>query len=259
MNLSGGAASAAAWLRLLKRHPDALAVFADTNSEDPDLYRFLADVDRHTNRPCHRLTNQGQTTWDVFHRQQMIKNRNACFAASHLKQIPLDNFARSLTPDPTAITIYTGLSPDEDDRIARLTRRLSPRHHDTPLSWPPLAGKCTIARELDAAGLKPPALYDLGYPHNNCGGCCVLAGIANWTRTLAAFPDRYAHAEKQEAQFQADLTAAGRPSWTILRDRRNGTTQPYPLSALRADITAGRRPPIDPTDHEPCNCAQFLF
>jgi hypothetical protein len=48
VNISGGMASAVCLFRVIDRfgRDDTQAVFADTNSEDADLYRFLADVER---------------------------------------------------------------------------------------------------------------------------------------------------------------------------------------------------------------------
>ena len=57
VNVSGGAASAIAWFRTVERHgaENVKAVFADTNSEHPDLYRFLDDCESHIGQKIHRI------------------------------------------------------------------------------------------------------------------------------------------------------------------------------------------------------------
>jgi len=48
-------------------------------------------------------------------------------------------------------------------------------------------------------GLAPPRLYAEGFPHNNCGGFCVRAGLAQFDLLRRRFPERYEwHAAQQE-------------------------------------------------------------
>lgn len=44
VSVSSGLGSAYLWSLVLGEHPDAVAVFADVNGEDPDNYRFLREV-----------------------------------------------------------------------------------------------------------------------------------------------------------------------------------------------------------------------
>ena len=61
-------------------------------------------------------------------------------------------------------------------------------------------------------------------------------------------PDRYAHHEEQEQRFR-DLHG----DVAILRDRRNGTTKPFPLTDLR--IRAEQQPDqLDLFDWGGCGC-----
>lgn len=75
VNVSGGTASAVAWARCLEWYgvDRVKPVFADTNSEHPDLYRFLEDCEKCFGQKLERLTNDGRNIWDVFEDSGMIR------------------------------------------------------------------------------------------------------------------------------------------------------------------------------------------
>jgi len=76
VNVSGGAGSAAALFRVIDRYgrENVSASLADTNSEHPDLYRFVDDLERIADIEIVRLKNGGLTIWDIFFREMMFTN-----------------------------------------------------------------------------------------------------------------------------------------------------------------------------------------
>lgn len=234
VDVSGGSGSAVAWHRCLTAFSAerVVPVFADTETEDPDLYRFLNDCEKLFGQKLTRL-NCGKDIWDVFIESRMMRIMSAggaCKASVELKQKPLDNhFAES---DCDAVAV--GLGPDEPERMLRIIKRLYPVPVLFPLCAIPELHYCDVGRCIESLGLKPAALYADGFIHNNCGGTCVLAGISQWAAVCKLYPDKFAYAEQREQEF---TEATG---FTILRDRRGGITRKYPLSELRADVEAGR-------------------
>jgi hypothetical protein len=227
VNVSGGNASAVALFRVIERfgRDNVIARFADTKSEDPDLYRFLDDVEKVAGVPIVRLVD-GRTKWDVFHELGMLTNPKAggCLAAYHLKKVMLKNHAEQIaTPDNA--TIYIGFGPDECDRCERIIKNGAPWKFDFPILWFPKLWRCDVDDELRRLGIRPCAVYAEGYPHNNCNKCCIVAGNKQWTSLLIDYPEEFAREEAEEQKFLASLRAAGRKEFTILTDRRGGVRQ----------------------------------
>lgn len=54
-----------------------------------------------------------------------------------------------------------------------------------------------IANKL---GLKRPAMYDMGYPNNNCIGC-VKGGMGYWNKIRVDFPEVFERRAKQEREI----------------------------------------------------------
>jgi 3'-phosphoadenosine 5'-phosphosulfate sulfotransferase (PAPS reductase)/FAD synthetase len=234
VNVSGGAASALAWHRCLQRFgkENVFPVFADTESEDEDLYRFLQDCVTLFDQPLVRLT-QGMDIWDVFDKfgvARMALAGGACKASVELKIKPLDRYAEENGFNTRAV----GLGFDEPDRIAAARARMKGFNVLFPLVAGPRLSSCQVRQAVENLGLKLPRLYDQGFVHNNCKGGCILSGLAQWNAYRKLNPEGFAYARNREAAFTE------KTGFTILRDRRGGDTKGYPLSQLQQDAEAGR-------------------
>jgi hypothetical protein len=86
--------------------------------------------------------------------------------------------------------------------------------------------------------IEPPELTRQGFPHANCGGGCVKAGIKQWRKLLAERPTTYDEWEANEERVRAHLGK----DVAILRDRRGGSTRPMTLTELRERIQAEAQP-----------------
>lgn len=261
VNVSGGAGSAVALFRVIERYgaENVTARFADTNSEHPDLYRFLNDVERSASIPIVRL-NGGLTIWDVFERELMFTNPKSggCLAAWHLKKLPLQKHAESIgTPHDT--TIHVGFSSDEDDRMARLAESGKPWRFEFPLTWEPVLWRCDVMDELRKRGIRECSVYEQGYPHANClRWNCILSGIGQWIARLKDSPLAYAECEEREQRFMERLAERGRNVVTILRDRRGGVTKNLSLRQLREEVELGLRAGQEAREST-CSCLGGLF
>ena len=261
VNLSGGNASACALFRVLERFgAESLSVcFADVLVEDADVYRFIDDVERAAGVDVVRLVH-GMTKWEVFHDRAMItapkETGGGCLASWVLKKQMLKSHAEQVgNPDETVI--YVGLGPDEDSRQARLVKNGGPWKYDFPLCWPERMWRCDLDKDLKRRGLKPPASYAQGYPHANCAGACVLAGIKQWSGLLKDNPALYATEEAEEQKFLATLDERGRKPMTILKDRRGGEARSLSLKQLREEIAQGIRHHDDSWRETSCSCMLF--
>lgn len=244
--LSGGRGSWAALRCWVDEHGswDLTLLFADTNGEDPDLHRFLAECAVDLGAPLVALDNGGRTVWDVFRRERMIGNTRLSVCSRDLKQRPARRWCEANAPGATVIM---GIDWTETHRTAAIEANWAP----FPVAFPLVEagyGPEKIAEMLGAAGIEEPSLYAKGFPHNNCAGACVRAGQGQWLLLLETDPVRYAQEEAQEEAFRTEVGK----DVAILRDRRGGTTKPLPLRVLRERAQAGGD--VDREDLGGCGC-----
>lgn len=226
---SGGVGSWATAQRVVSRHGAGRVtlLFADTLVEHPDLYRFLDEASLRLGTPITRVVD-GRTPWQVFADVRRIGNSQIAPCSHLLKQVPCRKWMQENT-DPAACVVYVGIDWSEAHRLPKVVSHWLPWRVEAPLCSPPYVDRHLILKEMESVGLKPPELYELGFPHNNCGGACVRGGHLQWLKLLHADPDRYKREEAEEDALRAKLGK----SVSILRDRRGGVTNPLTLKQLR--------------------------
>jgi hypothetical protein len=123
------------------------------------------------------------------------------------------------------------------------------------MTEPPLWDKCRMISEAEKLGFKTNTLYTLGFPHANCGGACVKAGISHYVHLFNVLPDKFQEWELEELATQEEFKRRGIENWnyTVLKDRRGGETKPLPLRELRLRILAGEKFPKN--DWGGCGCS----
>lgn len=251
VQFSGGKGSwgAARYLRdALGIDPDQMTLlFADTNGEDPDLYRFLHEAAEDIGAELVILDNDGRTIWDAFREARMIGNTRLSVCSRMLKQKPCRDWLTENT-DPADTTVVVGIDWTEVHRLPAIERNWAPWLTLAPLTETGAYSKRDIDELLVEAGIKSPQMYAQGFAHNNCAGACVRAGQGQWARLLAVNPGRYAVEEAQEEALRAELGK----DVAILRDRRGGETKPLTLRALRERIEDNQQ--IDLFDIGGCGC-----
>lgn len=238
VNVSGGSASAVSWKRCLDAFGSdrVVPVFADTNSEHDDLYRFLNDCEQAFGQKLNRL-NDGRNIWDVFDEtgiMRIAKAGNACKASIELKQKPLEVFRKQHELEAVAV----GLEFIEGERIRDFIVRFRSRGCAAlfPLACRPYLGECEIHEQLRLWGIQPAKVYAEGQPHNNCRKYgCILAGVAQWANDVTSNADGFNYAAERESAFTE------RTGFTVCRDQSGGTVTPYPLRRLAEDVRNGKQ------------------
>lgn len=226
---SGGVGSWAAAKRIaLERGVHGLVLlFADTCMEDEDLYRFLHDAAANVGGEL-VITRDGRTPWQVFKDERYVGNSRIDPCSKILKRKRLDDW-RNQNCDPGETELHVGLLMDEVHRLNKLRSRVGEWKYSAPMCRPELLTKDGVLRWCRSEGLRPPRLYKLGFPHNNCGGFCVKAGQAHFAHLLKMLPGRYKEHEEHERRAIKELGDDA----AILRDRRGGETKPLTLEQLR--------------------------
>jgi len=229
--VSGGLASFEAARRVVERYgrTGVHLWFADTLMEDEDLYRFLDDIERILGMPVQRMT-EGRNPWQVFEDERFLGNSRVDPCSKKLKREFLRRRLRSKFHNQ-AVIIYLGLEWMEPHRVATAQRYWEQDNYevDFPLCWEPFLFPQDYTSIVRQYGIEPPRLYAYGFPHNNCGGGCVKAGLKQWALLWRTFPDRYRWHEEQEQKLRRLL----RKNIAILEDRRGGKRRPMTLRLFR--------------------------
>jgi hypothetical protein len=241
VNVSGGLTSYEALRRTIERYgvENTTAVFADTRTEDPDLYRFLDDIERLFDIEIVRLAD-GRTVFEIWMDTKAITVRTpggggSAQCSKILKKRQIDAW---LKKQPSPYTLVFGMEWSEIKRMDRLIERYAPTPCWFPLAEKPYVEKCDIAEQLQSVGIELPALYRDGFLHNNCGGGCVLAGQGHFALLYKRRPETFAMWERAETEFREKYGK----DVAILKDQRGpGPMKPLPLAQFRKLMEHGKR------------------
>lgn len=221
-------------------------VFCDTNTEDADLYRFLADTESYFGKSIVRLNN-GLNIWQAQHIAFYQANSRVDPCSRILKREQFKRYMKKTYKQHEAMLVL-GIDKTETHRIDGFAENHAPYAVRCPLILHETTREDIIAR-LDEIGIKPPRLYDKGFKHNNCGGFCVKSGQKQAADLLKHYPETYAwHEEKQEALFT--LMEQRKPT---IRRTVDGVMKYLSLKEFRESMQAGCEPDL----FEEGNCTCF--
>lgn len=259
-NFSGGLCSFWAAKRTVDKYGplNCTLLFADTLVEDPGLYAFNDAASAFLGVPITRISLE-LTPWQLFRKRRMIGNNRFPVCSVVLKRELLDswitsNFSMGATDDlllPKGVLVV-GFEWLEMHRVDALRAAHPDWTIEAPMQEGEIWDKCRMRREAESLGFPTPELYRLGFPHNNCGGRCVRAGISHWAHLLATLPDRFAEWEAEERETADYIRSEGGEPWSMLKDRRGGVAKPLYLYELRARIESGEE--LDKYDWGGCGC-----
>jgi 3'-phosphoadenosine 5'-phosphosulfate sulfotransferase (PAPS reductase)/FAD synthetase len=258
---SGGIGSWAAAMRVKEDMPDdpITLLFADVggrhesphDGEDEDCYRFIHEAAEQLESELIVL-NQGMNIWEIFKKDRFLGNARLANCSKFLKQRPCRKWLQENT-DPDEAAVFVGIDWTETHRISAIRQAYDPWPAFAPLAErKPYLSKDDMMDWARSVGLKPPQMYEHGYPHANCGGGCVRAGHAQFKLLLEQNPERFAWWERNEQDLRDYLD---KPV-AILRDRSGGRTRPMPLSEFREKLQGGpeQMSLLDLDEYGGCGC-----
>lgn len=237
-SFSTGASSAVSVWRALESfgRENVDIVFADTQWEDADNYRFLEDCEQIYGKRVIRLVD-GRTPQEVWQKRQIIPNNQIAPCTYELKLKPIQAHVKTLQARGYRVTMAIGMNPRDESR----GRLESPRRNwgelgclvEYPLLWrTPVYDAEAVVKSW---GVQPPRMYQMGFEHANCKGRCPKAGVKSWRRTLTHFPDAFAGVANWERKMRQDPRFAAH---SILTRQRNGKTETLTLDEVRAETNA---------------------
>ncbi len=235
---SGGASS---FMACLRSKPDVL-LFADTGEEHPSLYESLEKGAEVIGSPLVKVGIEGgMEKLIAYHRA--IPSSRLPFCSRGLKVKPCNDW---LNENAKGAQVVIGYIWEEQERIKRTREQYAKRGHEAlfPLvdQKPWLTQQECIEEHKRLVGAQ--SLYELGFPHNNCGGACVKAGISQWKRLLEVDPERFALWEQREAE----ISQLHGKTCAILKRYKKA----YPLHQLKSDVLANV--PLPMHEYGGCGC-----
>jgi len=252
VSFSGGIGSWAAAKRVADKYgpKNVVLLFADTLMEDEDLYRFLDQAAENIGSELIKISD-GRNPWEIFHDERFLGNSRVDPCSKLLKRKLLDKW-RNKNLDPDAGTMYIGIDWTEEHRLINLQKRCQPWTYEAPMCEAPYLSKAEMLEWAESEGLKRPRLYEMGFPHNNCGGFCIKAGQAQFALLLKTMPERYAFHEQKEQDLRAHLE---RDDITILRKQVNKQKINMTLKEFREGIEKQSTLGFDTEEWGGCGCA----
>lgn len=245
ISVSGGKGSAISAILAHENGLDYELVFADTLGEHATTYAYIVDLSLKLNKPIHWLRD-GRDIWQVFIDKRFMGNTRIAPCSRILKTEQVAAYlGQHAAPDDP---IFLGMDWSELDRIERASKVWAPRSVVSLIN----EFKCqrpdwdTI---LSRYFSYEPDLYRMGFPHNNCAGACVRAGLKQWATVLERMPEEYAKAEAGERR----VTEALGKRHTFLRKTYKGQEVGLTLEEFRVLYQAGQMK-IDPFDYGGCGC-----
>jgi len=230
---SGGIGSWATAKRVAAEHGTnrLTLLFADTQVEDADTYRFLRDAAQNVGGRLVEVAD-GRNPFEVFRDDRFLGNSRLANCSKYLKQIPCRNWIEgNCQPDNTVL--YVGIDWTEQHRLPAIQKGWAPYVVESPLTERPFLDKRQLIDWAKREGLEPPAAYAMGMPHANCmGQGCVRGGQAYWANLLRHDRTTYLTTEIDEQLLREHLDA----DVSILKDRTGGKVSVLTLREFRERI-----------------------
>lgn len=227
---SGGISSWAVAKRVAER-PETTKLrllFTDTLIEDLTLYKFLHHAAANVGGELISIAD-GRTPFQVFADVKYLGNTRADPCSRILKRDLSKKWIKDNYPDPESVRLWLGMNWDEEHRLVRAQKNWAPYWLGSTLLEKPLLTQPQLIELAKEEGLEIPRLYELGFPHNNCGGGCIKSGMASFRHLHKMLPEVYKEWEEGEEKIRKLLDK----DVAILRDRSGGTVTPLTLKQLR--------------------------
>jgi hypothetical protein len=195
---SGGKGSFMAAYLAKQIYGKTILYWNDTKTEDYDLYRFLRETVAWLDLPLVE-DSDGRDVWQLFEDRKFVGNSRVDVCSETLKRKRSKKWIKTSYPDPSTVDVIVGLGMFESHRVDRAKPLWEPYNLVAPL-FDAMVDEQELFKQLcDESGIAQPRLYDLGFHHNNCGGFCVKAGLAQFKMLYEKLPEVYLyHEQKQE-------------------------------------------------------------
>lgn len=172
-------------------------IYTHIEDQHPDSLRFLHDCEQILGREIEIIqSDKYKSVDDVIEKTKCINTAYGAPCTKWLKKQVRKDWERKNFEHHTYVW---GYDADEKRRADMVVDTMTDYEHEFALIDHGLSKKeCHgIAAKL---GLKRPAMYDMGYPNNNCIGC-VKGGMGYWNKIRVDFPEVFERRARQEREI----------------------------------------------------------
>lgn len=188
---SCGAASAVAAKLAVERYECEVVYCNTMPTEHPDNFRFFADIQQWIGKPIKVIRSEKYETIDhVFEKTKYMAGIAGARCTAEMKKLPREKFQQA---DDIHIFGYTADEQKRADTFEENNPALS-------VEWILIDSGITkqeCLNTLRKAGITLPAMYALGFDHNNCLGCVKATSPGYWNRVRRLFPEVFERRAKQ--------------------------------------------------------------
>lgn len=193
------------------------------------LIKTIPDLEKEQDRKKHLLSlgylldsycsqfhydPDGKNIFDVFTDERYLGNTKIDPCSRVLKRERSHKFINKFSP--SLIDVVVGMDWSEIHRIEAAIPYWLPYKLRSPMcpvddedtNWQPR--DLTEEFLLTLSGIKKPIMYNEGFPHNNCSGFCVKAGLSQFKLLFIKRPDVYAYFERKQEELH-ELIPTTRP------------------------------------------------
>ena len=170
--------------------------------EDADNRRFLSDVANWVGAPIELVSNvdyPSNSARDVWERRQFMSGPLGAPCTIELKKRARQDWERINFVDWNVL----GFTVEEENRHRRFT--LTERANVLPILIDKKLTKSDCYAILKDANIRPPRVYELGYPNANCIGCVKATSPTYWNLVRQQHPEVFADRANQSRQLGAKL------------------------------------------------------
>lgn len=204
MWFSCGAASAVAAKRTIEKYGAENTVRVINNpvkEEHADNQRFLRDVEKWLGVTIETATNPkwpNASAVEVWEKGFMSSTHGAVCTLELKKKA-----RQAWEKDNKTDWLVLGFTADEKARAERF--KMSERKNLLPVLIDDNLTKQDCFTIINAAGLRLPEIYSLGYPNANCIGCVKATSPTYWNHVRKMHPDVFAERAEQSRRIGARL------------------------------------------------------
>jgi len=228
---SCGAASAVAAKLTLERYGDLCDVRVLNNpikEEDADNWRFLGEVQAWLGRPIEAVRNSKYplaSAEDVWDRRGGMSFPHGAPCTFHLKKEARQQWENVNKPDWHVL----GFGAEERARYDMFV--LTERQNVLPILIDARLTRQDCYEYVVNAGLKPPRIYELGYPNANCIGCVKATSPTYWNHVRKVHPEVFASRAEQSRRLGSKLVRVNNER--IYLDELDPNATGRPLASLQ--------------------------
>lgn len=181
---SAGVSSAIATKIALQTHPNLEIIYTHIEDQHPDTLRFITDCEKWFNKKIEINQSPLKSVNNACRAAGFVNSPYGASCTRLLKKRVRKEWELGINEE----YIYVwGIDCTEKKRAERITETMSENKHIFPLIDRNIDKK-TAHGLLKKAGIERPAMYDLGYPNNNCIGC-IKGGMGYWNKIRQDFPE----------------------------------------------------------------------